>query len=182
MTLLRVDLGSGRQAMEAPDYIHVDKWAGEHIEYVWDLEGGLPKNMPSDDAGKIDALANKMRIHSRYGIFKNNTVDEFRAHHIFEHISQDNFMKLMDEAWDALKPDGLLHIWVPNGRHIKAAWSDPTHKRIFLEETFQYWTHATLAAFPYTTKEWTIDDGFPRVNGTPPDDLWELECVMRPVK
>jgi len=160
---LRVNLGAGLQAYEHPGYVSVDRIQSEGIDIVWDCERGLPI--------KADAWAYKK-------VFDDNTVDEFLCKHFLEHIG--NLLSLMDEMWDALKPGGILHIYVPNANHIRAAWSDPTHVRCFTPETFDYWTHATLAAYPYTNKEWEIVER--KVNGTPPDDLWEIEVIMSPVK
>lgn len=163
----RIDLGSGRQAAEVPDYIHIDKWDGDDIDIVQDLDGGLPRVLI------IPWEKSEMA-------FAPSTVDEIRAHHLCEHIR--NLYQLMDDCWDALKPNGILHICVPNGHHLKAAYSDPTHVRTFVPETFNYFCHDALSAFPYTTKEWRIHGGYPKVNGTSPDDLWEIECIMSPVK
>jgi SAM-dependent methyltransferase len=170
---LKVDLGSGLQASEVPDYIHVDKRPGEDIDYVWDLECGLPTAYPPGSSGSDYAPP------PREPVFPPNSVDEFQAHHVLEHIH--NLIPLMDEMWTALKPDGRLHICVPNAEHTRAAWSDPTHVRAFTKATFDYFTPETLAAFPYTRKPWKIVKG-PIINGTPPDDLWEIEVVMQPIK
>jgi hypothetical protein len=88
----------------------------------------------------------------------------------------------MDEMYDALKSDGILHVLVPNGEHIRAAHSDPTHRKVFTRWTFDYFTRETLAAYPYTDKPWKILEGYPKVNGTEPDDLWELEWILQPDK
>jgi hypothetical protein len=177
--LLRVNLGAGLQAYEHPGYVSVDRIHSEGIDIVWDLENGLPKkdfylltsmlSMFSHGAENLTSLDK---------IFEDGTVDEFLCKHSLEHVR--NLLPLMDEMWDALKPGGILHIYVPNANHIRAAWSDPTHVRCFTPETFDYWTHATLAAYPYTKKEWEIVER--KVNGTPPDDLWEIEVIMSPVK
>lgn len=161
--MIAVDLGSGRQAMEVPSHIHVDIAELPHIEYVCDLNFGLPKK-------------------KGVCVFENSSVDEFRAHHIFEHIDVGSFIPLLNDIWDALKPDGILKIYVPNASHVEAAWSDPTHVRAFTPKTFWYFTKEGYDAFAYTDKTWTILNGYPRVNGTPPDDLWEIEVHMSPNK
>jgi hypothetical protein len=174
MSKLCIDLGSGRQAMECPDHVHIDIADLPHIEYVWDLNFGLPR---------IDISAfSFISLTTDYRVFKDNTVDEFRAHHIFEHIDIKNFISLLNEIWDALKPDGILKVYVPNASHIEAAWSDPTHVRTFTPKTFWYFTKEGYDAYAYTNKTWTILDGYPKINGTPPEDLWEIEVLMRPNK
>lgn len=156
----KLDLGSGRQSMECPYHTHLDKWAGDHIEYVWDLNNGLPKN----DAG--------------FPVF-DSSLDEIRAHHVLEHIH--NLYLLMDECWLALKPTGVMKISVPNGYHLMAAYSDPTHVRTFVPETFNYFTEDTLKNFPYSNRFWEIIEG-PTVNGESSNDKWEIYCALRPVK
>lgn len=173
MTL--VDLGSGRQAMEVPDHIHVDIVALPNIEYVWDLNNGLPKLT-------WKRVGNDYVSTPQYKVFPDNSVEGFRAHHIFEHIEIKNFIPLMDEIWIALKPGGILKVYVPNAAHSVAAWGDPTHVRAFVPQTFWYFTREGYNAYAYTNKTWTILDGYPKVNGTPPDDLWEIECWMTPDK
>ena len=170
---MRVDLGAGRQRVEG--YISIDNNPRSAPDILWDLEKGLPKRTWERDG---DGFVRT----SAYKEFPDNTVDEFRAHHILEHLSSEGFMRLMDEMWDALKPDGVLHIWVPNTEHRKAARGDPTHKMEFHQITFGYFLKENLVAHPYTNKPWRIDGGYPRINGTPPDDLWEIEVVMRPDK
>ena len=169
-----VDLGSGRQWSEVPDHIHIDILPGEHIECEWDLERGLPKmSWDRTTDGTLQAR-------DRYKIFSDNSVDEFRAHHCLEHIR--NLIPLMNEMWSALKPSGVLKVYVPNAECPRAAWGDPTHVRAFSTITFSYFTRDGLVSHPYTDKAWKIFDGYPKVNGTPPNDLWELECYMSPDK
>lgn len=160
MSKLLVDLGSGRQAMEVQNYIHVDIADLTHIEYVHDLNNGLPKNSVGDP------------------IFCD--VDEFRAHHIFEHIDVRNFIPLLNEIWDALKSGGILKVYVPNATHVEAAWSDPTHVRAFTPKTFWYFTKEGNSAYPYTDKTWHYIKE-PTVNGTE-GDWWEIECWLSPDK
>ena len=174
--MLKIDLGSGRQASETPDYIHIDILAGDHIEYVRDLNRGLPKETWRPTSQGV------FEETDRYKVFDDNTVDEVRAHHIFEHIDVKNFVPLMNEIWDALKPDGILKVYVPNAECPRAAWGDPTHVRAFSTITFSYFTRETLVAFPITDKPWKVLDGYPKVNGTAPNDLWELEIWMTPDK
>lgn len=177
---MKVDLGSGRQAMEVPDHVHVDLVNLPHIDYVWDLNNGLPritigKGMPGQ--GQYSQFYSAQVIKA----FADNTVDEFRAHHIFEHIKVEKFINLMNEIWEALKPDGVLKVYVPNAAHVEAAWSDPTHVRAFTARTFWYFTQEGYAAFAYTDKTWTILNGYPKINGSE-GDWWEIEVHMTPNK
>jgi len=49
------------------------------------------------------------------------TVDEIRLHHVFEHFSRPVACALVAIWWSWLKPDGLLHIEVPD--FDRTAWS-----------------------------------------------------------
>jgi len=180
---MKIDLGSGCQAGEVPDYIHIDIMDLPDIEYVWDLNMGLPKRTwsKSDKVGGIGEYAKNWTQNGSYKVFEDNTVDEIRSHHCFEHLTVEGFMKLMDELWDALKPDGILKVYVPNAECPRAAWGDPTHRKAFSTITFSYFTRGGLSGHPYTNKAWEIVEE-PEVRGTPPDDLWEIYCSMRPDK
>ena len=171
----KVNLGGGRQSYEHPGYVSVDRIKSDGVNIVWDLESGLPKKFIHDLVSSSGSYGPTYEV----SVFPDDSVDEFLSKHCFEHVR--NLLPLMDEIWDALKPDGTLHVMVPNGHHIRAAYSDPTHVRTFVPETFQYWTQESLNAYPYTDKAWRIHDGYPKVNGAD-DDWWEIEVKMSPVK
>ncbi len=156
-SVVRVNLGAGLQAYEHPGYIAVDVIQSEGIDIVWDCNRGLP----SEVAGE-------------------NSVDEFLCKHFLEHLTHEGFFRLMDAMWVALKPGGVLRVFVPNGEHVIAAHSDPTHRLVFTRGTMDYFTKEVLAAYPYTDRPWKILKF--SVNGTPPDDLWELAWEMTPDK
>lgn len=175
---LRVDLGSGRQKVEG--YVSIDDNPITDPDILWDLNDGLPKRTWDKHGDGTEPISYIRR--GSYKVFDDNTVDEIRSHHCFEHLAVEGFMKLMDELWLALKLGGILKIYVPNAECPRAAWGDPTHRKAFSTITFSYFTKEGLAGHPYTDKAWKILDGYPKVNGTAPDDLWELECWMTPEK
>lgn len=178
---MKVNLGAGRQAYEHPGYISVDIRRSDGIDYVWDCNNGLPQK--EMNASTIFTLGVDMLDDVNVlKVFPDNSVDEFLCKHFLEHLTTEGFMRLMDEMWDALKPGGILWVKVPNAEHIRAADSDPTHQKRFTKWTFDYFTKESLAAFPYTDKAWKILEGYPKVNGTSPDDLWELEFKLTPDK
>ena len=90
---LLINLGGGRQSVEWPHHISIDKIKSDKVSIVWDLENGLPKI-------RIDVDSMDLSYESK--IFKDNTVDEFLCKHVLEHIR--NLLQLMDEMWDALMP------------------------------------------------------------------------------
>ena len=173
--MLRINLGAGRQAYEHPGYISVDIIKTDGIDIVWDCNLGLPRDVKYWSG---PGFPHGFDVSPK--VFGDNTVDEFLCKHFLEHLSTDGFMRIMDEIHDALKPGGILHILVPNGEHIRAAHSDPTHRKVFTRWTFDYFTKESLAAFPYTTKAWRILDG-PKINGSE-GDWWEIEVKMTPDK
>lgn len=69
--------------------------------------------------------------------YPDNSVDEIACYETLEHI--DNLIFVMNEMWRVLKPNGILKGKVPreNGR---GALADPTHKRVFIKDTFDYFT------------------------------------------
>lgn len=85
--------------------------------------------------------------------FKDNSVDEIRAWHLLEHIS--NFFELMNECHRILKSDGLFKIQVPMYPSIDA-FTDPTHIRYFTEHTFLHLTKEHGVGMLYGFKPWTI--------------------------
>ena len=67
--------------------------------------------------------------------FKDNSVEEILAYHVFEHIS--NFSQLMHELHRVCKKNAIIKIKTP----FFAAWgqyNDPTHVRFFTPFTFNY--------------------------------------------
>lgn len=68
--------------------------------------------------------------------FEDNSVDEIACYETLEHL--ENLIFAMNEMWRVLKPEGILKGKVPGT--WKGAVADPTHKRIFVPETFDYFT------------------------------------------
>lgn len=67
--------------------------------------------------------------------YGDSSVDEIYAHHFLEHIADTIFM--MNEMWRVCKNGAKVHIEVPHQDSLMA-FADPTHKRIFNEESFKY--------------------------------------------
>jgi len=67
--------------------------------------------------------------------FKDNSVDEILANHVFEHV--ENFVPLMHEIFRVCKKNAKIEIRVP----FYSSWgqyNDPTHVRFFSPFTFNY--------------------------------------------
>lgn len=69
--------------------------------------------------------------------FEDNSVDEIAAYEFLEHM--DDLISVMNELWRVLKPEGILKGKVPR-EGGRGALADPTHKRIFITDTFDYFT------------------------------------------
>jgi ubiquinone/menaquinone biosynthesis C-methylase UbiE len=69
--------------------------------------------------------------------FEDNSIDEIACYETLEHL--ENLIFAMNEMWRVLKPEGFLKGKVPK-EGSKRAIADPTHKRIFLADTFDYFT------------------------------------------
>lgn len=69
--------------------------------------------------------------------FKNNEFNLIICNHVLEHL--DNTVKVMEELWRIGKPNAIIKINVPFFAYY-GAFQDPTHKRFFTIDTFEYFT------------------------------------------
>jgi len=67
--------------------------------------------------------------------WKDNSSDNIEILDVLEHL--DNFVRAMEEIHRILKPGGIVLIRVPYWNH-SCAYIDPTHKRGFHEQTFDF--------------------------------------------
>lgn len=63
--------------------------------------------------------------------------DEVLSNDVFEHLRVD-VADWMDECWRVLAAGGVLKLRVPHWQSADM-WTDPTHRRWFGEQTFDYW-------------------------------------------
>ena len=70
--------------------------------------------------------------------FSDNSVDEIMASHTIEHLSDTIF--IMNEIWRVCKDNAIVNIVVPH-QASKMAFADPTHKKVFNEESFKYFCY-----------------------------------------
>jgi len=107
MKVIKLHLGCGHDFKKG--YINCDVSSQVNPDKIIDLEKKLP--------------------------FKNNSVDEIIANHVFEHVI--NFVPMMHELYRICRKGAILKIKVP----FYAAWgqyNDPTHVRFFSPFTFNY--------------------------------------------
>ena len=69
--------------------------------------------------------------------FKDSSIDEIACYETLEHL--EDLIFAMNEMWRVLKPGGFLKGKVPR-EGGRGALADPTHKRIFITDTFDYFT------------------------------------------
>lgn len=69
--------------------------------------------------------------------FEDNSFSEILMQHCIEHISRDNFPKLVQELHRICKPDAVVKIAAPYYLS-RNAYTDFTHKNFMTEESFAY--------------------------------------------
>lgn len=83
---------------------------------------------------------------------EDESVDELLALDVFEHLAREiifppplgrifvalEVQEWLDECWRVLKPGGLLEMRLPAWNN-PYSWRDPTHQRVFHQESFLYW-------------------------------------------
>lgn len=127
--MARLDLGGGTNNTKAPGHINIDIADIPGVDIVWDLNKGLPikelvKLFPS----------NKNVTSSPYVILE-NSIDGIRCHQVVEHL--DTIIPLMNDCYKVLKPGAIMEISTPKA--FTDAWAqDPTHKKMFVRRTFDY--------------------------------------------
>ena len=68
--------------------------------------------------------------------FPKNHFEEIHASHLLEHV--DDVLKVMEELYRILKPNGILTAIVPYFSS-SGAFQDPTHKHFFADDTTKYY-------------------------------------------
>lgn len=113
---MKLNIGSGFTRIK--DFINID-----YVQCI-------------DDKGKkyTDIICN---IEKEPLPFKDNSVDEIACYEVLEHL--ENLIFAMNEMWRVLKPEGFLKGKAPK-EGGRGAIADPTHKRIFITDTFDYFT------------------------------------------
>ncbi|UCE37023.1 MAG: class I SAM-dependent methyltransferase [Thermoplasmata archaeon] len=118
----KIHLGCGRAKREG--YINLDSCEAVNPDVVWDLNQ-FPYPFPD------------------------NTFDEVLAYSILEHL--DDVVKAMEEIHRIMKPNAILDLTVPYWDGFGFA-SDPTHKHMFTEYTFDFFTGKADFSFITTAR------------------------------
>lgn len=69
--------------------------------------------------------------------FADAQYDEVMAFDVMEHLKLD-IADWLDECWRILKPGGRLYLRLPAWDN-PVSWRDPTHRKVYHLETFDYW-------------------------------------------
>jgi len=97
-------------------------------EIVWDIKDGIP--------------------------LPDNSCEYIIASHFMEHFRKEDFIKIMNECWRILKPDGELYIIVPHRDRGASAW--PVHLLEPSEDTFKFFDQTDETAREHRIKGWKI--------------------------
>lgn len=150
---IRLDIGCGKN--KQPGFVGIDYRDWGSVDIVHDLED-TPWPLPD------------------------NCVLTSVASHVLEHINPHGgvFLKVMDEIWRIMQPDGQFAFVVPYAGS-PGYWQDPTHVNGITESTLLYfdpdpegkYAGQTYYQF-YEPKPWKIEKLAYNTNGN-------LECVLR---
>lgn len=112
---MRIDLGGGTNNTRAPGHINID--LVKTADIVWDLNKGLP-------------FAGLRHIGVGIG-----QVEGIRCHQLVEHL--DTVIPLFNNCYEIMNPGAIMEISTPLA--FTDAWAqDPTHKKMFVRRTFDY--------------------------------------------
>jgi SAM-dependent methyltransferase len=108
---VKLHLGCGKTIL--PDWTNLDLTPGDGVDIIANLDQCATIPLPFDD----------------------NTVDEFLAMHLIEHLHHP--LDFMAELWRIAKPDALITLATPYGTSDDA-WEDPTHTRPYFMGSWGY--------------------------------------------
>ncbi len=145
---MRLDLGGG--LAPAPGHINIDLIDQADIKY--NLEFGLPLDFIGSSKGLVEGV---------------------RCHQLLEHL--DDIILLMNNTFDVMKPGALFEISTPYALS-EQCWTDPTHKRGYTKDTFQYFIKES--PFQKEKDEYGITTDFELVRCELVDG-WNLEVIFK---
>lgn len=161
---MRLDLGGGTANTKAPGHINIDIADIEGVDIVWDLNKGLPKSPHryTDKKGTYEDIDD--RLHGAEGI---------RCHQVLEHL--DNVIPLFNDCFNVLQPGAIMEISTPLA--FTNAWAqDPTHKKMFVRRTFDYFCDDPTTAD--ARKEYGITAKF-KVKDSWIENEWNLQVRLQ---
>jgi hypothetical protein len=90
--------------------------------------------------------------------WEDDVAEEIRLLDVIEHLPE--VVPVIDECWRVLGPSGVLHLRAPHYQSPNA-WLDPTHRRPFHTDSFDYFDPDTYWGAKYgfyTPRKWTLAD------------------------
>jgi SAM-dependent methyltransferase len=121
-----------------------------------DLGAGYNPRPGYEGVDLFSKTAHAVNLFSFPWPWEDSSVDALHSSHFLEHIptsyitpdnrevasptspqDKDLLCRFMDETWRILKPGGEFTIVVPSARSNRA-FQDPTHRRFFVAESFNY--------------------------------------------
>jgi len=133
--------------------------------------------------GKGNECVDIVRDIEKHGLpFCDNSAIEIKADNILEHIGDLEFV--LNECWRVLKPDGVLYGTVPTAGS-NGSFRDPTHKRFFLVDTFEYFCGVSEANPELPKKPKYARYGFMpwnKIEVIRPDDNGSIKFKLSPRK
>lgn len=121
---MRLDVGGGHAP--APGHINID--IVKEADIVWDLNYGLPKELPDGwlMKGNEEIFPVKKIIKEVEGI---------RCHQVLEHLT--SIIPLLNDCYEVMQEGAVMEISTPLAGTTQA-YQDPTHIRCYVPETFLY--------------------------------------------
>ncbi|MBU4643138.1 class I SAM-dependent methyltransferase [Bacillus toyonensis] len=127
----KLHLGCGRTILAG--WINLDMVSVEGVDVIADLDNCKTKPLP----------------------FADDSIDEFLASHLLEHIQQP--LNLMEELHRIAKPNATMICHVPYGSSDDA-FEDPTHIRQFFLNSFTYFSQPIYWRADYGYRgDWLIE-------------------------
>lgn len=144
---IHLDIGCGERKQKG--FVGMDIRELPGVDIVWDAEK-FPYPIPDDSCLQV------------------------LLSHLWEHIEPKNRIKLMDEIWRIMKPDGQLLISAPYYLSF-GAYQDPTHYPCPNEATFTYFDPKFPLYEIYKPKPWKLVRNNYALNGN-------LEVILEALK
>ena len=139
MTVLELGVGNNPVVEDA---VHHDRTKhGDHIDVAWDL-AEMPWPWKDEEFSRVVAVD------------------------VMEHLKYD-VQVWLDECWRILEPNGQLELRLPAWDN-PLSYRDPTHQRVFHEESFYYWDPRT-----------NLYDGFGSYYFAESNRWWHVNRVLR---
>jgi len=139
--------GNKNKIDELKLHLHNYKEADKKILHLGCGNEYIPGWINLDTSGrKLDILFNLDNCQNSKIPLQENSIDGFYASHVFEHINDT--LSMMQELYRLAKNDAKFFIRIPYGSSDDA-YEDPTHKHIYFENSFLYFSQPAYSKADY---------------------------------